>query len=120
MEQESGVSELIGAILLVSLVVMLMMVVTTVLISQPRPEKFHFGPPSLPIMQKWDSTRGIKIVCQTYKPEWRLHMDTSLIKKPFNLFGMKFRRLSTYCSKNYFSRETLITMKNSWKIIRHT
>jgi hypothetical protein len=36
---ESGVSELIGAILLVSLVVMLMMVVTTVLISQPRPEK---------------------------------------------------------------------------------
>jgi len=39
MEQESGVSELIGAILLVSLVVMLMMVVTTVLISQPRPEK---------------------------------------------------------------------------------
>lgn len=36
---ESGVSELIGAILLVSLVVMLMMVVTTVIISQPRPEK---------------------------------------------------------------------------------
>jgi FlaG/FlaF family flagellin (archaellin) len=38
-KSESGVSELIGAILLVSLVVMLMMVVTTVLISQPRPEK---------------------------------------------------------------------------------
>jgi FlaG/FlaF family flagellin (archaellin) len=36
---DSGVSELIGAILLVSLVVMLMMVVTTVLISQPKPEK---------------------------------------------------------------------------------
>jgi FlaG/FlaF family flagellin (archaellin) len=36
---DSGVSELIGAILLVSLVVMLMMVVTTVIISQPRPEK---------------------------------------------------------------------------------
>ena len=33
------VSELIGAILLVSLVVMLMMVVTTVVLSQPRPEK---------------------------------------------------------------------------------
>jgi FlaG/FlaF family flagellin (archaellin) len=39
MKSESGVSELIGAILLVSLVVMLMMVVTTVLISQPRPER---------------------------------------------------------------------------------
>jgi hypothetical protein len=39
MKSESGVSELIGAILLVSLVVMLMMVVTTVIISQPRPEK---------------------------------------------------------------------------------
>jgi hypothetical protein len=38
-KSESGVSELIGAILLVSLVVMMMMVVTTVLISQPRPEK---------------------------------------------------------------------------------
>ena len=38
-KSESGVSELIGAILLVSLVAMLMMVVTTVLISQPRPEK---------------------------------------------------------------------------------
>jgi hypothetical protein len=38
-KSESGVSELIGAILLVSLVVMLMAVVTTVLISQPRPEK---------------------------------------------------------------------------------
>ena len=36
---ESGVSEIIGSILLVSLVVMLMMVVTTVIISQPRPEK---------------------------------------------------------------------------------
>jgi hypothetical protein len=39
MKSESGVSELIGAILLVSLVVMLMMVVTTVVLSQPRPEK---------------------------------------------------------------------------------
>jgi FlaG/FlaF family flagellin (archaellin) len=39
MKSDSGVSELIGAILLVSLVVMLMMVVTTVLISQPHPEK---------------------------------------------------------------------------------
>jgi FlaG/FlaF family flagellin (archaellin) len=39
MKSESGVSELIGAILLVSLVVMLMMVVTTVIISQPKPEK---------------------------------------------------------------------------------
>jgi FlaG/FlaF family flagellin (archaellin) len=39
MKSESAVSELIGAILLVSLVVMLMMVVTTVIISQPRPEK---------------------------------------------------------------------------------
>jgi hypothetical protein len=39
LKSESGVSELIGAILLVSLVVMLMMVVTTVIISQPRPEK---------------------------------------------------------------------------------
>jgi len=38
-KSESGVSELIGAILLVSLVVILMMVVTTVVISQPRPEK---------------------------------------------------------------------------------
>jgi len=38
-EKDSGVSELIGAILLVSLVVMLMMIVTTVVISQPRPEK---------------------------------------------------------------------------------
>lgn len=37
--EDSGVSELIGAILLVSLVVMLMMIVTTVIISQPRPEK---------------------------------------------------------------------------------
>lgn len=39
LKSDSAVSELIGAILLVSLVVMLMMVVTTVLISQPRPEK---------------------------------------------------------------------------------
>jgi hypothetical protein len=39
MKSESGVSELIGAILLVSLVVMLMMIVTTVVLSQPRPEK---------------------------------------------------------------------------------
>jgi FlaG/FlaF family flagellin (archaellin) len=39
MNSESGVSELIGAILLVSLVVMLMMIVTTVVISQPKPEK---------------------------------------------------------------------------------
>jgi len=39
MRSESGVSELIGAILLVSLVVMLMMIVTTVVLSQPRPEK---------------------------------------------------------------------------------
>ena len=38
-KSDSGVSELIGAILLVSLVVMLMMVVTTVVISQPQPEK---------------------------------------------------------------------------------
>jgi len=35
---ESGVSEIIGSILLVSLVVGLMMVVTTVVISQPRPD----------------------------------------------------------------------------------
>jgi hypothetical protein len=39
MKSESAVSELIGAILLVSLVVMLMMIVTTVVLSQPRPEK---------------------------------------------------------------------------------
>jgi hypothetical protein len=39
LKSDSGVSELIGAILLVSLVVMLMMVVTTVILSQPRPEK---------------------------------------------------------------------------------
>ncbi len=38
-KQGSGVSELIGAILLVSLVVMLMMIVTTVVLSQPRPGK---------------------------------------------------------------------------------
>jgi len=37
--QDSGVSEIIGSILLVSLVVGLMMVVTTVVISQPRPDK---------------------------------------------------------------------------------
>jgi|WetSurMetagenome_2_1015567.scaffolds.fasta_scaffold352065_1 hypothetical protein len=39
MKSESAVSELIGAILLVSLVVILMMIVTTVVLSQPRPEK---------------------------------------------------------------------------------
>jgi len=38
-KSESGVSEIIGSILLVSLVVGLMMVVTTVVISQPRPDK---------------------------------------------------------------------------------
>jgi FlaG/FlaF family flagellin (archaellin) len=39
LKSDFGVSELIGAILLVSLVVVLMMVVTTVILSQPRPEK---------------------------------------------------------------------------------
>lgn len=38
-KSESGVSEIIGSILLVSLVVGLMMVVTTVVLSQPRPDK---------------------------------------------------------------------------------
>ena len=39
MKSDSGVSEIIGSILLVSLVVGLMMVVTIVVLSQPRPDK---------------------------------------------------------------------------------
>lgn len=89
-KSESGVSELIGAILLVSLVVMLIMVVTTVIISQPRPEKIPEL--SATISTSYDTGMSTYLVNITHmggdglKPEEYLVVINGVTVTPIKIF----------------------------------